>query len=65
MPPPADDSSIQKPRRIYVRPRTRPHISGGRPAAGSQCAYSLGSCAMGQTDERIALFHNAAPRVAQ
>jgi len=32
---------IQKSRRIYVRPRT-----------GSQRAYSLGSCAMGQTDGR-------------
>ena len=26
----ADGSSIQNSRRIYVRPRTRPHISGGR-----------------------------------
>ena len=34
-------------RRIYVRPRRvrSPHISGGRSAAGSQRAYSLGSCA--------------------
>jgi len=28
------------------------HISCGRPAAGSQRADSLGSCAMGQTDRR-------------
>jgi len=28
-------------------------------AAGSQRAYSLGSCALGQTDGRIALFLNA------
>ena len=28
-------------------------------AAGSQRAYSLGSCAVGQTDVRIALFQNA------
>ena len=32
IPPPANDISIQKSRRIYVRPRTSPspHISGGR-----------------------------------
>ena len=34
-------------RRIYVRPRTGP--VGGRPAAGSQRAGSLGSCATQQT----------------
>jgi len=28
-------------------------------AAGSQHAYSLGSCAIGETDGRIALFQNA------
>ena len=48
-----------------VRGRVRsPHISGGRRwlscrAAGSQRAYSLSSCAMGQTDGRITLFQNA------
>ena len=55
---PADGSSIQKSRRTYVRPRTS-LVAGGDYAAGSQRAYSLGSCAMGQTDERIALFQNA------
>jgi len=33
-------------------------VTSGGQAAGSQCAYSLGSCAMGQTDGRIALFQN-------
>ena len=34
-------------------------VAGGGYAAGSQRAYSLGSCAMGHTDGRIALFQNA------
>ena len=34
-------------------------VDGGGTAAGSQRAYSLGSCAMGQTDGRIALLQNA------
>jgi len=54
----ADVSSIQKSRRIYVRPRTGPQ------SAHLRCpVYSLGSCAVGQsdgrTDGRIALFQNA------
>jgi len=36
-------------------------MAGGGSAAGSQRAYSLGSCAMGQTDGRIELFQNAPP----
>jgi len=40
-----------------------PHISGGRQAAGSQRAYSLGWDRQTdrQTDERIALFQNPPP----
>jgi len=34
-------------------------VAGGGEDAGSQRAYSLGSCAMGQTDGRLALFQNA------
>jgi len=34
-------------------------VPGGGYAAGRKRAYSLGSCAMGQTDGRIALFQNA------
>ena len=34
-------------------------VAGGGEAAGSQRAYSLGSCAMGQRDARIALSQNA------
>ena len=34
-------------------------VAGGGYASGSQRAYSLGSCATGQTDGRIALFQNA------
>jgi len=34
-------------------------VAGGGYAAGSQRACSLSSCAMGQTDGRIALFQNA------
>jgi len=33
-------------------------VAGGGKAAGSRRAYSLGSCAMGQADGRIALFQN-------
>ena len=33
-------------------------VAGGGLAAGSQHAYSLGSCAMRQADGRIALFQN-------
>jgi len=36
-----------------------PLVAGGDKAAGSQRAYSLGSCTMGQTDGRIALLLNA------
>jgi len=46
---------IQKSRRIYVRPRTGPqsaHLWWLAVATGSQRAYTLGSCAMGQTDGR-------------
>ena len=44
-PPPADGSSTRC-GSTSVRGRVRsPHIIGGRPAAGSQCAHSLGSCA--------------------
>jgi len=34
-------------------------VVGGGQAAGIQRVYSLGSCAMGQTDRRITLFQNA------
>ena len=34
-------------------------VASGGFAAGSQRAYSLGGCAMGQTDGRIALFQNS------
>ena len=49
---------------MSVRGRVRRSlVAGGGLAAGSQRAYSLGSCAMGQTDGqtdgRIALFQNA------
>jgi len=45
----------QNSRRIYVRPRTGPQsayhsVAGGGYAAGSQCPYNLGSCAIGLTD---------------
>ena len=44
--PPADDS-LTRSGSTSVRGRVRsPHISGGRPVAGSQRADSLGSCAM-------------------
>ena len=36
-------------------------VAGGGSDADSQRAYSLGSCAVGQTDGRIALFQNAPP----
>ena len=65
---PADGSSTRG-GSTSVRGRVRsPHISGGRPAAGSQRADSLGSCATQQacyslgwdrqTDERIAVSLN-------
>jgi len=51
--PPADGSSTRG-GSTSVRGRVRcPHICGGRPAAGSQRAYSLGW--KGQTDGRIAV----------
>ena len=54
--PPADGSSIRG-GSTPVRGRVRgPHISGGQPAAGSQCAYSLGW--ERQTDRRIAVSLN-------
>jgi len=54
-PPPMAVRRWQKSRRIYVRPRTGPQsayhsVAGDGYAAGSQCAYNLGSCAMGLTD---------------
>jgi len=59
--PPADGSSIQKSRRIYVRPRTGPQSARLWWATVAKL-LSLGSCAMGQTngqtDGRIALFQN-------
>jgi len=64
MPPPADGSSTRG-GSTSVRGRVRsPHISGGRPAAGSQRANSLGSYATGQTDGRIAVSLNALPPLA-
>jgi len=39
-------------------------VAGGGYAAGSQRAYSLDSCAMGQTDGRIAVSLNASHRRA-
>jgi len=36
-------------------------VAGGGYAAGSQRAYSLDSCAMGQTEGRIAVSLNASP----
>ena len=36
-----------------------PLVAGGGKPVCSQRGYSLGSCAMGQTDGRIALFQNA------
>jgi len=41
--------------------RTSP-MAGGGYAADNQRAYSLGRCAIGQTDGRIALFQNPPPR---
>jgi len=59
---PADGSSTvayrfaanQKSRRIYVRPRTDPQSAHlwWQEVAKLQRAYSLDSCAMGQTDGR-------------
>jgi len=60
---PAADGSSTRGGSTSVRGRVRsPHIFGGRPAAGSQHADSLGSCAtprLGQTDGRIAVSLNA------
>jgi len=63
--PPADGSSTVAKIAADLRPstdgsavRTSLVARGGR-AAGSQRAFSLGSCVMGQTDGRIALFQNA------
>jgi len=36
-------------------------VAGSGEAAGSQRAYSLGSCTVGQTDRRIAIFQKAPP----
>jgi len=55
---------IQKLRRTDLRPSADRSavrtflVAGGGLAAGSQHAYSLGSCAMRQADGRIALFQN-------
>ena len=58
-PRPVDGSSTRG-GSTSVRGRVRsPHISGGRPAAGSQRAYSLGWDR--QTDGRIAVLRNAPP----
>jgi len=55
-------SWIQKSRRIYVRLRTGPQFAHlWWPAVAKLQAYSLGSCATGQTNGRIALFRNAPP----
>ena len=63
--PPADGSSTVAKIAADLRPsavgsavRTS-LVDGDGSAAGSQRAYSLGSCAMGQTDGRIALLQNA------
>ena len=58
---PADGSSTRGGSKS-VRGRVRsPHISGGRPAAGSQRAYSLG---LGQTDGRNEVSSNPPPFTA-
>ena len=60
---PADGSSTRG-GSTFVRGRVRsPHISGGRPAAGSQRAYSLGwdRETDRQTGGRIAVSLNAPP----
>jgi len=63
--PPADGSSTVAKIAADLRPsadgsaaRTSLVVGGGW-AAGNQRAYSLGNCAMGQADGRIALFQNA------
>jgi len=65
MRPPADGSSMVAKIAADLHPsadgsavRTSP-VAGSGSAAGSQRAYSPGSCAMGQTDGRIALFQNS------
>ena len=63
-PPPMVVRYKNRGRLIFARPRTGPqsaHISGGRRWLSVPIAYSLGSCAMGQTDGRIALLQNAPP----
>ena len=63
----AANQAIMDPRiaAAYVRPRTGPqsvHLwwpAMAKLQAASMHLYSLGSCAMGQTDGRIALFQNA------
>ena len=63
----AANQAIMDPRiaAAYVRPRTSPqsvHLwwpAMAKLQAASMHLYSLGSCAMGQTDGRIALFQNA------
>ena len=65
MPPPADGSSTVAKIAEDLRPSADGSpvrtslVAGSGQAAGSQRAYSLGSCAVGQTDGRIALFQNA------
>jgi len=69
MPPTANGSSTvaygfaasQKSRRIYVRPPTGPlsaHVSWSAVAKLQATGVRLGSCAMGRTDGRAALFPN-------
>jgi len=63
--PPTDGGSIQKSRRIYVRPRTGSAVrtslvAGGGSAAGSRRVHiNPRQLRRGQTDGRIALFQNA------
>jgi len=56
--PRAANGSLTRGGSTSVRGRVRsPHVSGGRPAAGSQRAYSLGWDR--QTDRQIAVSLNA------
>jgi len=63
--PPADSSSTVAEITADLRPSADGSavraslVAGGGYDAGNQRAYSLGSCATGQTDGRIALFQNA------
>jgi len=67
MPIPADGSSTVAKNAANLRPSADGSavrtslMAGDGQSAGSHRAYSLGSCAMGRTDGRIALFQNAPP----